>query len=81
MRPQNTQCNEVKTQCDLEQIQFKCLQIYQFWIPTFTRVLQGQEARTLGSGDSDAEITHSTMMCGSKLEDFTADGLEAVQAL
>ncbi|GLJ54853.1 hypothetical protein SUGI_1178000 [Cryptomeria japonica] len=38
-------------------------------VPTFTRVLQGQEARTLGSGDNDAENTHSSMMWRSKLED------------
>ncbi|XP_057865380.2 auxin response factor 2A isoform X2 [Cryptomeria japonica] len=48
-------------------------------VPRFTRVLQGQEARTLGSGDSDAENTHSSMMWGSKLEDFTADDLGAVR--
>ncbi|GLJ54560.1 hypothetical protein SUGI_1171850 [Cryptomeria japonica] len=44
-------------------------------VPTFTRVLQGQEPRTLGSGDSDAENTHSSMMWRSKLEDFTTDDL------
>ncbi|KAH9323126.1 hypothetical protein KI387_017765 [Taxus chinensis] len=48
-------------------------------VPRFTRVLQGQEARTLGSGDNDVDKTHSSMMWGSKLEDLTADDLGSVR--
>ena len=43
--------------------------------------MQGQEARTLGSGDNDAENTHSSVMWGSKLEDFTEDDLGAVRSV
>uniref|UniRef100_A0A0D6QY18 Auxin response factor n=1 Tax=Araucaria cunninghamii TaxID=56994 RepID=A0A0D6QY18_ARACU len=50
-------------------------------VPRFSRVLQGQDSRTLGSGDGDGEKSQSSMMWGSKLEDLTADDLGPVRRL